>query len=130
MSKITEVRMPAGDYYVGDPCYAVPNDRWMEWLEAADFMACTGRDELLVAELDGKTIVGVSTAYGDGLYPGSDGGEYPVDAGLLGVTPVEVATETPFGSRRVTFTEDFICRYDDGTVILGSIEIDTDPEEG
>ena len=26
------VRMPAGTYVVGDPCYSVPDHRWMEWL--------------------------------------------------------------------------------------------------
>jgi hypothetical protein len=60
---IGSVAMPAGRYWVGDPCYAVPSERWMEWLEAADYMNA-GR--YLLAELDGRSVLGIGTAYGDG----------------------------------------------------------------
>lgn len=130
--RTTAVEMPAGEYWVGDPCYAVPDERWMEWLEAADYM---NEHSLLVADLDGHTVLGLGTAYGDGVFVGSDGFDYGVDAGLIGVVPVEVADYSdekyPAGAlmRRVEFTEPFECRYSNGTIILGNIRIDTDPEE-
>jgi hypothetical protein len=122
------ITMPAGEYWVGDPCYAVPNDRWMEWLNAADFLR-QPTPRYLLAELDGYPVLGIGTAYGDGCYPGSDGSAYPVDAGLLGVVPVEVADSDPFGMRRVVFAQPFECYYDHGTITLGHIDIDTDPED-
>lgn len=130
-AKIGKVTMPAGTYLVGDPCYAVPDHRWMEWLEAADYET----QDVLLAELDGHPTLGIGTAHGDGTYEGDDGNEYPVDAGLIGVVPVEIADYSddkyPRGKimRKVEFTKDFDCSYEDGTIVLGHIEIDTDPEE-
>lgn len=121
---VTEVVMPAGEYWVGDPCYSVPNDRWMEWLEAADY---ENERTILLAELSEKPVLGINTAYGDGEYMDESGNSYPVDAGLIGLTPVELATESaPFGSHRVYFANDFTCSYNDGTITLGHINIDTD----
>jgi len=122
------VRMPAGEYFVGDPCYAVPDDRWMEWLEAADY---TNGHRFLLAELDGYPVLGVGTAYGDGAYPGTDGNTYPVDAGLIGLVPVQVATDAPFGMVRHTFTSDFECSYqeDSGKITLGHIAVFTDLDD-
>jgi hypothetical protein len=118
--------MPAGEYWVGDPCYAVADERWMEWLEAADYMS---EPQILLAELDGKPVIGISTAYGDGEYLDEQGRSYPVDAGLIGLTPVELVTGEPSEMHKVTFANDITCSYDDGTINLGNISIDTDPDE-
>lgn len=124
---ITGVKMPAGKYWVGDPCYAVPDHRWMEWLESADYM---NERRFLLAELDGMPTLGVGTAHGDGQYLGSDGKRYPVDAGLIGVTPAELVEGHPGGMSLVEFENDFLCEYDeDGTITIGHITIDTDPDE-
>lgn len=121
--EVTAVKMPAGLYWVGDPCYAIPQDRWMEWLEDADF---EDNRRLLVGKIDGITAVGVGTAYGDGTYRDEEGHSYGVDAGLLGVVPAELSEEeTADGCRLVEFESDFECRYEDGVVVLGHIEIDT-----
>lgn len=117
--------LPAGTYWVGDPCYAIPDELWMEWLHRADYM---NNSDALLAEIGGHLACGISTAYGDGLYPGSDGVEYPVDAGLLGATPVAVAVDEPFGSKLVTFDAPFTCYSDDGTVHIGHIAIETGDE--
>jgi len=121
---IGSVTMPAGLYWLGDPCYSVPDDRWMEWLEAAEYDR-QPYPRYLLAELDGHPVLGIGTAWGDGAYSGSDGNLYPVDAGLLGITPVEVVTEQPFGSQLVNFPKDFECSYDNGNIILGHIVIET-----
>lgn len=128
--EILGVRMPAGTYLVGDPCYAVADDRWMEWLESANF-----RDDgqVLIAELDGHPVLGIGTAHGDGVYTDEDGKRYPVDAGLIGLVPIEVAggalTLRSDLNHVVTFNGPFDCRYDDGVIRLGHIVIDTDPAE-
>ena len=125
---IAHVLMPAGEYWVGDPCYAVPDERWMEWLEAADY---ENQDRYLVAELDGQPVLGINTAYGDGVFYDVVGDEYPVDAGLIGLTPVGTAVPEPFGSHRVRFAEPVECYFEDhrGVIVLGSIRVETDPRE-
>ena len=126
---IESYTIPAGEYYVGDPCYGVPDARWMEWLEAADY---ENVDRFLVADLDDRhTVVGVRTAYGDGEYYDQAGRAYPVDAGLIGVVPVELVEEDePSGMHRVTFDSDFQVAYsgEHGTIHIGTIDIETDPD--
>lgn len=83
--------LPAGEYYIGDPCYALQNegknqDQWDDVLEQTDFFSKP------VATLNGKKLCAFSTAYGDGAYSGSDGFEYGVDAGLLGAVPAAIAS--------------------------------------
>jgi hypothetical protein len=127
---ITEITltMPAGKYYLGDPCYSVPKDRWMEWLKAADYenAGC-----VLIADLEGRKVIGFGTAYGDGVYADQFGNTYGVDAGLIGLVPVEIA-ENPYGGREgcgriVEFPEPFECsRYKNGTLKFGDIVIVTD----
>lgn len=131
MRKASKVAtLPAGDYLVGDPCYASAHhgtmDWWMDWLNAADFT----KEDLLDAEALGHRVVAVSTAYGDGCYPASMGSHfsYPVDAGLLGVVPVELEHGANYrgGLERVTFSEPFkVYRDDAGTVHIGHIVIPT-----
>lgn len=128
--QIKAVTMPAGKYWVGDPCYGVPDDLWMTWLKAADY---ENRD-VLIADLDGYPVLGIGTAHGDGEYEGNDGNRYPVDAGLIGCVPAEIVDAdpiltAPFGMQLVEFTEPFDCESDDGLISIGHIDIDTDPDE-
>lgn len=125
----TSATVPPGTYVVGDPCYSIPDDKWMDWLEAADFTVAD-RNHVLFAEVDGHPCVGVSTAYGDGEYEGSDGNSYPVDAGLIGLVAIEVADKRSVDPRvEVTFDSPVECSFEDGVIHLGPILIDTDPDE-
>jgi hypothetical protein len=131
----TVVTMPAGDYWVGDPCYAVADDRWSEWCEEA-YENDPGDTVVMLAGVDGWPVLGINTSYGDGVYGGSDGERYPVDAGLIGCVPVQVADwdreahgDAPFGMQRYTFTADFDCRDEAGTIIIGDVAVYTDPSD-
>lgn len=126
IKNVGSVTMPAGEYYVGDPCYAVPDHLWMEWLEGAGYME---NPRYLVADVKGQPVIGVGTAYGDGSYLDGAGKIYPVDAGLIGAVPVSLAEEVPTGMHRFTFHSPFDVSYVDGTIFIGSIAIDTDPQE-
>lgn len=122
------VYVPAGTYVLSDPCYAVPDADWMPLLESCEFF-----DEP-VGTVRGHKVYAFSTMYGDGCYSGSDGFEYSVDAGLIGLTPIELVGEKEmselFGLRpsgtKVIFTKETYCsRSSDGTLKFGDIVIET-----
>lgn len=122
--------LPSGTYWVGDPCYTVPSDRWHEWLEAAYATTHQFADELLLAKLDRYPIVGVRTQHGDGTYVDQEGHEYDVDAGLIGLVPVAVAQPRYLRcngtGQLVTFdTPVVVSRSSNGVITLGHIVIDT-----
>jgi len=129
MEKIT---FDAGRYYIGDPCYVVTDDEeWEEigaqtgWFGSEPF---AGYDENLFLK-KGKECWAESTAWGDGCYQGSDGGEYWVDAGLIGIVPVEaIDDDVPDfrgGYAYHTFDKPFEVWYNDGVFHFGDITIDT-----
>ena len=123
------VVLPAGTYVVGDPCYTVPDACWGDWLDAAGNEENVTPD-VLAASLDGHAIVGIHTAYGDGGYTGSDGFDYSVDAGLIGLVPVAIAEDFRDDlCTIVEFASPVECSYssDEGTITLGHISIKTDP---
>lgn len=133
ISKV-EVEVPAGHYILGDPCYAVPDDEWMELLESCDYFEnpigkITRRDKSYYR------IVAFGTRWGDGCYDGTDGNMYPVDAGLIGLVPVELLGSDVHAlrgdlSKIVTFDKPVKCSSDgEGKLRFGHITIDTDPAQ-
>jgi hypothetical protein len=89
--------LAAGEYWIGDPCYAFENhDDWLELLANSD---CLENPEALI-ERHGKThrVLACSTMYGDGIYEDNGGYDYPVDAGLIGI--MEANTALAFGATR------------------------------
>jgi hypothetical protein len=147
--------LPPGKYYVGDPCYAVPNDDWDEVLGNTGYIGLfkwmsgggTGREDYLpfdqqaqmfrVTEGEREWYIAASrTAYGDGLYQGDDGNSYPVDAGMIGVVSVNYADlegngNMPDCGHITEFKRGFTISYeeDEGTIVIGHIIIKTDPNE-
>lgn len=125
--------MPAGKYYVGDLCYLLPDDIYEQYVgsfnhdgEAVDIKA--GRRKVFSAFV-------ASTAYGDGGYSDNAGGEYSVDAGILGVVQLlsadliaKAKEEDAAGMAKVIdFPEDFrVNRDEDGTFTFGHLTIVTD----
>ena len=122
------MKMKAGTYYVGDPCYVYGEDHkeWMNFLEDGVWKV---DDEPF--DYNGFTCFSGSTMWGDGCYYGSDGFTYPVDAGMIGAIPVEMADQPrrPDLSTIVTFKEDFDCYVENGVIVIGHIRIDTDPRD-
>jgi hypothetical protein len=115
--------LPAGNYWVGDPCYAFEDHSlWMRLLESADYME---NPQILNAKADGHMFVASGTAYGDGVYTDQEGNEFPVDAGLIGVTPAREGEEVPFGTTVRRFTAPFTVSYDRGMINIGPLAIET-----
>ena len=115
--------MPAGKYYIGDPGYVVPPDRWIRWLQA---------------HWKGEQYQGVPTA---GFNTGHDGQYYaqkgsrgkilhcPVDSGIIAALPLEQAGPWLLGQQHtknniVEFREEFTCSQDDqGRIRLGDMTV-------
>lgn len=121
------VTIPAGKYWAGDPGYVVPNDNWLQWLDDAYDGDDGCHVPILEAPVGGAFVLGFQTAHGDGCYLGSDGNEYPVDAGLIGVTDYRFNPTFPEGVHEITFETDVQAHYRDGVITLGHLTIDTDP---
>ena len=98
MKKLTESRgevsfnggFLANIVYVGDLCYCLNYDVYQEAIELANY---EGKFDSTVS---GMHVEGafVSTQYGDGDYIGSDGKEYAVDAGIIGIVDITSAAAT------------------------------------
>lgn len=122
--------VPAGTYWLGDPCYTVPKDQWMEWLDAADFEIQT--DIIAARSSDGYLALGVTTEFGDGGYEDNYSRILDVDSGLIGL--VEVAwvpdLQEEGGTRyKVTFDNPVECYRRDGVITIGDIQIPTALED-
>lgn len=73
----------AGDYWIGDPCYVFPSERWLDF--------CALCDSNFLEDFGIKFFV-CGTAYGDGFYSlkkkGIEVGGCGVDSGMLAIIPV------------------------------------------
>ncbi len=133
------VKVQAGTYFLGDPCYAVPQDLWMPLLESCNVYQ--GEAVGTVSAPSGFfEVLAFGTAYGDGRYSDNKGNSYPVDAGLIGLTPVGLINESSTvmnenGTKRhdlgtfVTFDRDIICSAEGGIMDFGDYHIDTKNED-
>ena len=126
-----EVEVPAGTYILGDPCYAVPDGDWDELLQSCNFFK--NPIGYIKDGMQQFPVLAFSTRWGDGCYEGTDGCLYPVDAGLIGLVPVELVGTESLRSDLctvVTFTKPVKCSTDgEGKLRFGSITIDTDPAQ-
>ena len=121
------IEMPAGEYYVGDPCYALSPDNHDKW--CLQTLRGPGVEPLSQFTIDGYKCLSFRTLTGDGVYPGSDGFEYGVDSGCIGLIPVPVLDPCIVGSGTVrTFDKPFACSRDpeSGQLTFGDLVIETD----
>lgn len=130
----SEFVMPAGTYYVGDPCYAI-RDKWDSLLNHTEcnFFEAGGNGAALIFE--GHPVCAFGTAYGDGTYRDDNGNRYGVDAGLLGVVAAELVDNERAWElgRKVEFKHNFTClvveQGDSHKICLGSIAIETGDDQ-
>jgi len=118
------VSVPAGRYWLCDPCYAVPSNLWNDLLDSNN---CFDNPVGKVKASDGNIyhVLAFGTAYGDGVYADQFGNQFPVDAGLIGLTPVGLAESVPFGATLVEFTHDTTCWGHAGVMDFGKHKINT-----
>lgn len=91
--------------YVGDLCYCLNDAVYQEAIELANY---EGKFD---STISGMHVEGafVSTQYGDGGYPGSDGRTYGVDAGIIGIVNITSAAATE-GEKFEFFSKDGVGR--------------------
>lgn len=123
----------AGTYYIGDPCY-IFNKSWDQILEQTDYFLSES-----VENIFGFNCLVGGTAYGDGTYFDNYGRKYWVDAGLIGILPVELLgidkcytkeqIETEEGMHIITFESDFKAWVSNGHFYFGDININTNYDD-
>lgn len=131
----TAVEVPAGTYWLGDPCYTVPDADWMPLLRSCGVFGAS--DDPAdgtpgpVGTVRGHEVLAFGTAFGDGEYPDQYGHRYPVDAGLIGLVPVALNPDGAPGVRKITFDAPTVCRTEDdgATLTFGPVVIHTGDEE-
>jgi len=129
ISKVdVRVTVQAGEYYLGDPCYTVPDHLWHKLLDSANYFEANTP----IGTVEGHEVLAFSTKYGDGTYRDQQGVKYPVDAGLIGLVPVELVEKTEGDaakksgcSRIIKFDRAVTCYSDDGVLHFGDYVIDT-----
>lgn len=115
--------MPAGRYYIGDPCYVIA-----DW---DAFCHVWFQQDGGIFDFDGYSVCAYNTQYGDGCYPASDGSMLGVDAGIIGAVPAALMTTGDYDmGTEVEFREPFECYRDyDGRMHFGTFEVMTGDEE-
>lgn len=126
---------PAGKYWIGDPCYTM-EDYWTEicddffFADKVEVGDSCNEGEYNLKHNVGKIFVG-NTAYGDGHYQDNFGNGYSVDAGCIGIIPMNIIEQNndpgdiQLLGTVVDFDVDFVVCIRDGVFQFGNIVIDT-----
>lgn len=119
--------LKAGVYWIGDLCYVLSED----WDDVMDLMYPSSNPNRHSVDGEhpwkGGKLWLHGTLYGDGCFEGTNGFNFGVDAGLIGVVPLHLVSEgaRPELGSVVDFKEDFTVFYEDGVFQIGDIQIDT-----
>lgn len=120
-----EVSVPAGRYFLGDPCYTVPSTLWGKLLESCDYF------DQPIGKVNGHKVLAFRTAHGDGLYTDQNDHQYPVDAGLIGLVPEALVDTEKLSNYRlnvgkwVDVPHYMVCTGSDGLMEFGNTTINT-----
>ena len=128
-NSVVTLVLPPGRYFVGDPCYVIPDNLW------SDFCDITFESQTYtIEEFRGHLMLAGSTAYGDGRYADNNGQTYGVDSGMLGIVPEALWLNAPereiagYG-QIVEFGTMFPASCNNGVFSFGPIFIDTQHDD-
>ena len=127
------VQVPAGTYWLGDPCYVFDDEQWDDLIDnnfdsPIHILFDKDPDNFT---LNQHQILMFRTSHGDGVYVDAGVGEYPVDSGTIGLVPIAlVPNHEDFEKVQklggvVTFDKDVNCGVDywDDYMVFGHIRI-------
>lgn len=84
-------------FYIGDICYVLNDKLYHDfWGKEKGY-----KDGVYTAPGTGLMFAVAGTAYGDGCFVDEDGYDYGVDAGVIGLVPVELIDKEHDGDGRV-----------------------------
>lgn len=109
-SKLSQT-FPAGKYWIGDICYCLDDKMYDAIFGGFDY------DSGLYTHKDGGFFMVDATAWGDGCYHGTDGFDYGVDAGVIGIVSHHLIDQNNGaldGGKIHTFTEPVKCTFKRG----------------
>ena len=113
--EVRKATLPAGKYYIGDLCYSLP-DRLYDRVFGPDFEA-----GLYTSKKNPNHVFWLENTGGDGCFNGSDGKEYCVDAGIIGIASYDILDpeKAPFeGGHIYTFTTPVTAKFKDERFIF------------
>ena len=130
--------MPAGEYYIGDLCYVMTSEEWLEFCDIT-----TQGTRVIDGEFqlkDGRRFATYGTMYGDGVYYDHYGHSYSVDAGLIGCIKIEDIKAKKYDNLLnlgaiQKFDTEFVTGGGrgepgwEGLIQFGHVVIETDPAE-
>lgn len=115
----------SGEYYIGDLCYVLNEE---EWLEVCDLLDIRGDGAHTLTS--GKRIGLFYTSHGDGEYFDQNDNAYGVDSGTIGcILASEIDTVLDDSMVLIEFNYDFDIGESDGTISFGHVDIDTKGKE-
>lgn len=122
----TPAPFPAGRYYVGDCCYVCTHAMWQTF--PCDPDGTRSWD----IPLHDQRLWMAFTAHGDGLYTDTEGREYGVDSGSIGVMPVAACHPAKLQAilrqglgQLIDFPAPFTPTCEEGYFVIGPVVIDT-----
>lgn len=125
---ISTATLPAGEYYIGDLCYALDDTIYENVFGANDYDS-----GLYTQTSTNRSFFVDNTAYGDGAFEGSDGKEYCVDAGIIGICNKSLMSQDGEGGHIHDFKDPVKCVFRGGIFTFKSgktfLRIDTAGEE-
>ena len=115
-----ENALPAGEYWLGDPCYVIKDDQWLDFLKHIN-------RENGSAEFQGHQLTVFDTRHGDGVYQDGAGNLYPVDSGQIGAVPKDLIQREALMhmGRLIDSSSPLVCTDEDGILTFGDTVITT-----
>lgn len=121
-----QFNIPAGQYWLGDPCYSFDNS-WEDLIKKSRRFGLEEGGSPLV-EWKGGLVLGLTTACGCGTYTDQHGNEYPVDAGMIGLVRVGIEDRKPSGVQLINFKSPTVVFTDGSRLCFGDYVIETGDE--
>lgn len=126
---VFQATLPAGMYFIGDPCLAFDDEEWYSVLDSTEYLGADTPASSYFGEWKGHKFVALSTLIGDGYFISDQWQAFHVDTGMIGAVPEALARKTPLLVATI-FTEPFdVKKMSDGTLIFGHILVDTSESE-